>query len=79
MCERRGAVYVECYPGYATVAEASAWCIEHIAYLGDISQECADTYVAWADCLSYLDCSEVQTSCLEELRAHAILLCLGHE
>lgn len=79
VCGRMGARYVDCYPGYKTVAEAIDWCQEHTAYLRDVSQECADTYVELADCLSQLECSEFQTGCTEELTAHGSLLCLGHE
>ncbi len=61
------------------MTDASASCVEHIAYLADVSQECADTYVEWVDCLSSLDCGEIQSGgCLEEAEAHAGLLCLGH-
>lgn len=75
-CERWAAKYVECYPGYASVAEASESCVTHIAYLEDVSEECAETYLVWIDYLSYLDCSELQTDCLEETTAHGRLLCI---
>ncbi|MEM6295075.1 MAG: hypothetical protein AAGA54_27640 [Myxococcota bacterium] len=77
VCERHAANYVECYPDGPSLEETIAGCGERIEYLADISQECADTYVVLADCLSKLECAELSRGCVEETIAHGSLVCMG--
>ena len=77
VCERHAANYVECYADGLSLEEAIEHCEERIEYLADISQECSDTYVVLADCLSKLECSELNRGCVEETTAHGSLVCMG--
>lgn len=77
VCERHAANYVECYGDGLSLEEAVENCEERIEYLADISQECSDTYVVLADCLSKLECAELSRGCVEETTAHGSLVCMS--
>ncbi len=77
VCERHAANYVECYADGLSLDEAIQNCEERIEYLAEVSQECSDTYVVLADCLSTLECSELSRGCVQETTAHGSLVCMG--
>lgn len=77
VCERHAANYVACYSDGFSLDEAIENCEERIEYLADISQECSDSYVVLADCLSKLECSELSRGCIEETTAHGSLVCIS--
>ncbi len=76
-CERLVALNIDCFPVDYTLEEGIEDCEELISYFADVSQECGDTFVEYADCLSRLECADMGNGCIEEAEAYQSLQCMG--